>query len=85
MPANPGEVVEWMNVTAFGPLAEHTNEYLHKGSAVYVEGRLHTESWDSKDGQTHYRTEVLANQALFLDSRRPMAAVPSGEGDDIPL
>ena len=63
------EATEWFNVVAWGNLAEVCNQYLRKGSRVYVEGRLQTRSWDDPDGQRHSRTEVVANEMVILDSR----------------
>ena len=67
---------EWFNVVAWGNLAEICNQYLRKGSRVYVEGRLQTRSWDDTDGQRHSRTEVVANEMMILDSR------PGSEPDE---
>ncbi|MGA8206601.1 MAG: single-stranded DNA-binding protein [Candidatus Dormiibacterota bacterium] len=50
-------------------LAELAGQFLHKGSLVYIEGRLQTRSWDGQDGQKRYRTEVNASDIQFLDSR----------------
>jgi single-strand DNA-binding protein len=63
------EETEWFAVVAWSKLAETCNQYLTKGQKIYVEGRLHTRTWESQDGQKHYRTEVIANQVLFLDKR----------------
>ena len=62
------ESTEWHRVTIFNRLAEVANQYLRKGSKVYIEGKLRTRKWD-KDGQTHYTTEVIANQLQMLDSK----------------
>ena len=62
------ERTEWHNVVCFARLAEIAGEYLRKGSKVYIEGRLSTSSWE-KDGQTHYRTEIIAREMQMLDSR----------------
>src|SRR6266851_3948245 len=50
-------------------LAEIAGQYLHKGSLVYVEGRLQTRSWEGQDGQKRTRTEINANDVQFLDTR----------------
>lgn len=68
------ERTEWHNVVCFARLAEITGEYLRKGSKCYIEGSLRTSSWE-KDGQTRYRTEVIAREMQMLDSR---GAVPGG-------
>jgi single-strand DNA-binding protein len=70
------EKVEWARVVAWRKLAEAVGKYLHKGSKVYVEGKLQTRSWDDQNGQKRYTTEVVASTALFLDppgDRKPEA------------
>jgi single-strand DNA-binding protein len=62
---------EWFNIVAWNRLAEQCNQFLAKGKLVYVEGRLHTRSWESPDGQSHSRMEVIANRVIFLDRRGP--------------
>ncbi len=69
---NTGETItetEWHRVVFFGRLAEIVNEYLRKGSKVYVEGRLRTSKWTDKEGQTRYTTEILASEMQMLDSK----------------
>ncbi len=63
------EATEWFNVVAWRDLAEICNQYLTKGSKVYIEGRLQTRSWEGPDGQKHFRTEVVADEMILLDSR----------------
>jgi len=63
------EATEWFNVVAWGNLAEICNQYLKKGSKVYVEGRLQTRRWDNAEGQRCYRTEVVASEMIMLDKR----------------
>ena len=61
------EETEWFSVTAWRKLAEQCSQFLQKGRRVYVEGRLRTRSWDTPEGEKRYRTEVVAEQVLFLD------------------
>ncbi len=63
------ETTEWFNVVVWKKLAESCNQYLSKGRQVYVEGRQQTKKWDSDDGQTHYKTELIASRVLFLGKR----------------
>ena len=58
---NRGEETEWHNVVLFGKTAEIAQQYLQKGSEVYVEGRLRTRSYE-KDGVKRYSTEIIAEQ-----------------------
>ena len=63
------ERVEWHRVIFFGRLAEVVNEYLRKGSQIYVEGRIQTRKWQDKDGNDRYTTEIVANEMQMLGSR----------------
>jgi single-strand DNA-binding protein len=68
----PREETEWHNVVAWRKLAEQCNEFLSKGRKVYIEGRLQTRSWDDQaTGQKRFRTEIIADRMLMLDSRDP--------------
>ena len=58
------ENTDYHNIVVFGRQAETVNQYLKKGSGAFVEGRLQTNSWE-KDGQKHYRTEVVADRVQF--------------------
>ena len=71
---------EWFNIVAWNKLAEICNQHLGKGQRVYIEGRLQTRSWEGQDGQTRYRTEIIANDVIFLDRRT--AALSEGEEED---
>lgn len=62
------ERTEWHRITSFGRLAEIMGEYLKKGSQVYVEGKLQTSTYE-KDGQTHYSTDIIANEMQMLGGR----------------
>lgn len=62
------EATEWFRVVTWGGLAEICKKMLHKGSRVYVEGRLQTRSWENQ-GQKHVRTEVVAHELVVLDER----------------
>lgn len=58
------EQVDYHNVVVYGKTADSVSTFLRKGSAVYVEGRLQTQSWE-KDGVKQYRTEVIAETIQF--------------------
>lgn len=62
------ERTEWHRVVAWRRLGEICGEYLHKGSQVYVEGKLQTRSWE-QDGVTRYTTEIIATTVQFLGGR----------------
>lgn len=63
------ERTEWHRIVFFGRLAEIVGEYLHKGSQIYVEGRLQTRKWQDKEGHDRYTTEIVANEMQMLGSR----------------
>ncbi len=73
------EETEWFRVSVWGRQAESCNQYLSKGKRVYVEGRLHSRSWEGQDGQMRTNLEVSANRVIFLD--RAGAAAVSEEGE----
>ena len=67
-----GEMVsktEWHRVSMFGRLAEISQQYLKKGSKVYIEGRLQTRKWQDQSGQDRYSTDIVANEMQMLDSK----------------
>lgn len=74
------EETEWHRVAFFGRLAEVVEQYLRKGSQVYVEGRIKTNKYTDKDGIEKYATEIRADQMQMLGSRQGMGA-PSGDDD----
>ncbi|MBN1260643.1 MAG: single-stranded DNA-binding protein [Anaerolineae bacterium] len=63
------EETEWFHVVAWGGLAELCKKRLNKGSQVYVEGRLQTRSWEGPEGKHYYRTELVAQEMIFLDAQ----------------
>jgi len=72
------ENTEWVNVEAWGRLGEVCQQYLHKGSLVFVEGRLKTDKYEDKGGETKYYTKVVALSMQMLDRKpgeEPVATV----------
>jgi single-strand DNA-binding protein len=63
------ERTEWHRVVFFNRLAEIVEQYVKKGSKVYVEGSLRTRKWQGQDGQDRYTTEIVASEMQMLDSR----------------
>ncbi len=86
---------EWHRVVAFGKLAEICGEYLSKGKQVYIEGKIQTRSWDDKDGNKKYTTEILANTMQMLGGRGEGSShgasdvsaddIPASDIDDVPF
>jgi len=62
------EATDYIDIVAWGPLAERVSQYLSKGRRCLVQGRLQSRSWE-QDGQKRNKVEVLANDVTFLDSR----------------
>ena len=75
------EATEWHRVSFFGRLAEIVNEYLKKGSSVYIEGRIRTRKWQAQDGTDRYSTEIVAEQMQMLGGRG--GSMGGGGGDDV--
>ena len=92
------EETEWHKIVIWGKQAETAETYLRKGSQLFVEGRIRTHSWDDKDGNKRYTTEVVASNFTMLGQRKDQAlahegatTVPDGESpppapdDDLPF
>ena len=94
------ERTEWHRIVAWRRLGEICGEYLSKGKQVYVEGRIQTRSWDDRDGNKRYTTEIVATDVQFLGARDaaettrpqgsptsdfPGAPGPGPDDDDIPF
>jgi single-strand DNA-binding protein len=80
------ERTEWHNVVAFRKVAELLAQYLHKGSKVYVEGKLQTRDWDDKNnpGIKHYKTEIVLDEFVFLDSKGNGGGGSSSRSEELP-
>ena len=72
-------ITEWHRIVAFGRLAEICGEYLNKGKQVYIEGRIRTRSWEGKDGNRKFTTEIVATQMQMLGT--PGAPVESPDSE----
>ena len=66
---NRVERTEWHSVVTFGKTADHCNQFLRKGSLVYVEGKIATRKWQDQKGQDRYTTEIRADRVQFLEKR----------------
>lgn len=60
---------EWHTIVLWRGLADLAQKYLHKGSLVYIEGRLKTRSWEDKDGNKKFATEVVGDNLIMLDKK----------------
>jgi single-strand DNA-binding protein len=91
------ERTEWHRIVAWGRLGEICGEYLHKGKQVYIEGKLQTRSWEDRDGNKRFTTEILAQSMQMLgpagkegrasspDERYPVEEPVTVPEDDIPF
>ena len=91
------ERTEWHKIVAWKRLGEICGEYLHKGSQVYIEGKIQTKSWEDRDGNKRYTTEVIAQNMQMLgsadkggraqttDERFPVEEPVTVPEDDIPF
>ena len=87
---------EWHDITVWGPQAERIAQQLHKGSMVYLEGKITHRKWQDRDGRDRYSTDIVANLVRSLDRRdgsRPALGPDGGDeemhggdvGDDLPF
>ena len=67
---------EWHNIVTWNKLAEFANEYLKKGQSVYLEGKIHTSSWDDKDGKKRNKIEIICSNIVPLEWK------PDDESDE---
>lgn len=77
------EKTEWHNIVAWRQLAEICGKYLHKGKQVFIEGKIQSRSYDDRDGNKRYITEIVADQMQMLgragdDSGRSNQTIPQG-------
>ncbi|MDR3570821.1 MAG: single-stranded DNA-binding protein [Candidatus Pacebacteria bacterium] len=92
------EQTDFHNVVVFGRQADTVSQYLKKGSSAFVEGRMQTRSWEGKDGEKKYRTEIVADRVQFgprasgstggghssSSDEQPMDDMGAGAGIDYP-
>jgi single-strand DNA-binding protein len=71
------DITDWHNIVTFGKTAEVCNQYLKKGSPIYVEGRIQTRSYDDRDGNKKWITEIIAQTIQMLGRKgEPEEEVP---------
>lgn len=71
---------EWHTVVLWRGLAELAQKYLHKGSLIYVEGKLRTRSWEDKEGHKKFATEIVGDNLIMLDKKMDSSSSSFGEG-----
>lgn len=77
---NNHEKTEWIRYVAFGRLAEITQQYLKKGSRVYLSGKLRSRKWQDQQGQDRYTTEIVCSEMQMLDNKADGASNPNAAG-----
>ncbi|MFN0275195.1 MAG: single-stranded DNA-binding protein [Chitinophagales bacterium] len=95
---NKVEHTEWHNIAMWGKLAEIAGKLLRKGSKIYVEGRIKSRSWEDKEGNKKYATDIIAENFTLLDKKvtdgtnqtnkeenMAQAASVGGNTEDIPM
>lgn len=74
------ENTEWHRIVVWKKLAEVCNQYLHKGSKIYVEGKIQTRKWQDQNGNDRYTTEIVASNVQFLTSKGEGGSSSGGHG-----
>ena len=80
------KATEWHNIVLWGPLAERAEKYLHKGSTIFIEGKIRTRKWIDSTGQDRYTTEIFAINLKMMDKKEigeqpPMPGENKDAGD----
>lgn len=70
---------EWHNIVLWRGLAEIAERFLNKGNQVYIEGKIRSRSWDDKDGNKRYTTEILGDNLTMLGGRRDSDEASAGQ------
>ena len=78
------EKAEFHNIVAWRKLAEIIQQYVKKGRRLYVEGRLETRSWEDPQGVKKYRTEIVADNMIMLDSKASTSSAPAAAAQSTP-
>lgn len=71
---------EWHTVVLWRGLAELAQRYLHKGSLIYLEGRIRTRTWEDKDKNRRFSTEIIGDNLVMLDKRKEHNDLPHADG-----
>jgi len=90
------ESTEWHRIVAWQRLAEICGEYLHKGSRVYIEGKIQTRKWQDQNGNDRYTTEIVAREMKMLTPQNGQSSSDNGysppepppqynSGEDVPF
>jgi single-strand DNA-binding protein len=75
---------EWHRIVTFGKLAEISGKYLSKGKLIFLEGRIQTRSWEDKEGNKRYTTEIVASNMRMLEAKGSSRGDEMSGGDSLP-
>ena len=75
---------EWHNIVLWRGLAEVAEKYVKKGNPLYIEGKIRTRSWDDKDGNKRYTTEIIADNMQMLGSKQGSEDNPASAPENAP-
>jgi len=76
---------EWHNIQIWGSLADVVERYVKKGDKLYLEGKIKTSSWEDKEGNKKYKTDIICNIMQMLGNRTNNKSPESEESDDLPF
>jgi len=76
---------EWHNIVMWRGLAEVVEKYVNKGSQLYIEGKIRTRSYDDKDGNKHYITEIIGDNMQMLGRKGDRSSIPPPSEEDVPV
>lgn len=76
---------EWHSIIVWRGLATFASQYIHKGSLLYIEGKLRNRQYEDKEGKKIYINEIVADQILLLDKKAKLEPIVSSDDSDIPL
>lgn len=74
---------EWHTIVLWRGLADLAQRYLHKGSLIYLEGRIRTRNWEDKDKNRRFSTEIIGDNLVMLDKRREQNDIGNGDSNNI--
>src|SRR5450432_3961884 len=76
---------EWHSITVWRGLATFASQYIHKGSLLYIEGKLRNRQYEDKEGKKIYINEIVADHILLLDKKAKLEPIVSSDDSNIPL
>ncbi len=82
---NNQEKTEWHSIVVWRKLAEICSEYLKKGSKVYCEGSLSTSNWEDENKKKHYKTEIVLNDMIMLDTKGSSGSSSAQKSEEVPV